>query len=293
MVDASEGRFWEILKDRERFEAFVEEKSGQLREWEKERDELLEQVGAGMKFPSNAIDVVDEFTRITKRRQALDFLSAETQEQVLALDARYDRLREKAAASNIDLKPEELRAEHARLEREQMSEMKGMLTAEELSEYNLRNSRAAEIRFRLGDFTASNEEIREIVRIREAERKGVQSRDGVSSEEGAWQISSLLGPDRFEAFKRAQDFEFQQLSRLGERLNLSPEVVASAYEVRILAEKRIAEVEAQRALGEAARNSALARIRAETENSLNDTLGPEAFAAVRKGWQDWLRNPGR
>jgi hypothetical protein len=217
----------------------------------------------------------------------LDFLPAEKQDRVASLRESCDAAVRQLWESDHELRKEE-RAERQQqqraLEAERDRQLAEALTPEELAEYRLRGSPAAEERLRLSRIEFSEGELRTIVRAT-GERR--QTEEGAQQAEA--ELKAALGEARFADYQRAKDPRFEQISSVAERYGLSEELARSAYEMQLQANAHLAQVRQDKSRSREERAALLQAIHDETERALREVLGAAAFATVEKlGGSGWL-----
>jgi hypothetical protein len=229
------------------------------------------------------------------RSQTLEFLSADKREACLATEEKFNQLRRQLGSAQPPLTRAEAVAAFERLQRKQDLEIQQTLSAEDWAEYKLRQSGFAQVRQRLAGFDATEDELRAVVRIREEVGSAPGSgppagRPGDSATQQAQQeaLEELLGKDRLAEFERAQDTRFQEVYRVTDRLDLTPDVAADAFAMRKAAEDQAREIQTNQTLAPADRHDLLDSIRAETERSLTQTLGEDGYKLYRKRFGYWL-----
>jgi hypothetical protein len=298
MVSGVQNRFWDLMTRPKELEQIVNTKGEELKALENERDSMLDELlGPASKRRTPAQEEA-ELEQSEMRKQFFDFLPAEKVEQCLAVDEKINRLREELSTSQPPLSPSEQAARLKGLQEQQEAAFGQLLAPDELAEYRLRSSRFADLRFHLAGTDATEEELRELVRIREkfspvAESKepNVDLRATLRAEAQKQQqeeLKNILGPERFAQLQRAQDGQFQEIYRLTSRFELPAQIAADAYEMRKEAEAAARRLRADQTMSEAQRNDSLKAIREETERSMAGAFGSAAYAIYRQRWGQWL-----
>jgi hypothetical protein len=177
------------------------------------------------------------------------------------------------------------------LEKERRADLARALTPEELFEYELRSTDAANgIRFRLDAFDPSEEEFRAIFRIVQetsARRGRVEVYGSVPPDEQALQkqvqaeieaqLQQQLSPERYADYKRAQDFDYRALHELGKHFDLPMSAVRAAHDVKLTSEQRIAQLRKNPPKDPDEMRVALTEIVDEAEVQVNAALGERAY----------------
>jgi len=288
LVDPVQGRFWELMAQHEAMQSVVEEKEKQLNDLKHERDAMLEELlGRGGKWQTLA----EETSRMEQnevRRHFLDFLPHEKVEQMLIVEEDFQHSRD-SLGSIADAK--ERQAKLAILQTEQDSEIARLLSPSELAEYKLRNSSFAAQRLNLADFEASSEEFKSLVRIQETyAAPGTNRLTPELSQQRTSELTALLGAERLAQYQRAGDGRYQEFYRVAEGLGSPEQAAIEAFDMRTATERAIRDLRADRSVGPDERLEKLTAIRQETERSLQETLGPAAFAAYQGHYGQWLRD---
>ncbi|HSH15501.1 MAG TPA: hypothetical protein VLD18_05665, partial [Verrucomicrobiae bacterium] len=99
-------------------------------------------------------------------------------------------------------------------------------------------------------------------------------------------IRQTLGHERYMEYQRAQDYGYQQLHRIAQRAGLQPEVANEVYALRDIALVQAGRVRNDKTLTPEQRTAALQAIRQETERTMQQTLGNDA-------WQQFNRPSNR
>lgn len=270
-------RFWTVFcpPARQRKEA-----------WEKEFDRLNEERKATLQrlFPGEETEWKDPGVAVRDRRA--DFLPAALAEAVLTAASNLAGRRREAwqTQSEPRVRDELVRQAEADFE----AELARLLTPEQFAEWKARNSyRAASVK-NLPGIELSAAELAEIARLQHA---GSDVTPGEIAAAEA-QIRTLLGPERYAAFERAQDPVYQELSVLSGRTGLTESEVNSLWRFQ-----RDSKAEAERVADDATlsaeqRAAELMRLRAEHEAAVQESLATHqgAFEAWQRQQASWLRD---
>jgi hypothetical protein len=299
LVDTVQYRFWDLLVSRQEFEDMVEEKHKQLNQLDDEREILLKELlgSAGTREGYRRDEAA--FERETDQRRVLDFLPSEKLSGWLVMDAQFERARQELSDSEPRLEGKELQTRLQQLKEQQTRGCESLLSPEELVEYGLRTSKAAEIRFRLGAFEITETEMREVAAIeqRRAETRGGTARVQPAGPDTAIQdpdaqLKALLGEDRFAGYRLAQDTQFQEFYQVTQRLQLPEDAAVDAYAIREAAESAARAVKADTALSEEARREQFDALTHETEQALVSTLGSVGTSLYKNRWGQWFTAMG-
>lgn len=239
--------------------------------------------------------------RFNPLESLLDFLPSAKQAKVVELMEKQQAKMMKLIGGGGGLDADDMKRMRD-FQRDSDRELAAILTPAELEDYQLRMSQTAmTMRFGLGAFEPTEQEFRDIFKLRKTfDDEHSQFVDG--TDQAAMQkrmeaerdmnesIQKVLGDARFAEYQRSQDFNFQQLSKLAERQGLPRDTAIKAYDMSRTAQDEVSRVQLDPKLTQDQRNSALAGIRSETERSLRQVLGDQAFDSFRKQpTAFWLR----
>jgi len=235
------------------------------------------------------------------------FLPAEKQDQLRALQSKYDDLEQEIYTRSKGMLLDEDQEQLRRIEKQRESELAQVLTPEELEEYQLRNSSTANsMRAQMTGFQPSEEEFRKIFRLQKVfENEFSQAFDATDDAQAQIkaraqqdaqdalneEIKKTLGDKRFAEYQRAQDPDYRTLTQVADRFQLSPDVVNRVYGMKQEAERQKAALEANTLITDEQRQAALAGIAKETERTLAPIMGP-SWSAYLKAGGNWIRNLG-
>lgn len=184
-------------------------------------------------------------------------------------------------------------------QREMEDAIQAVLTPEEFLDYQLRFSMTANmLRQQITGFEPSEEEFLAVFKLREEfdrEYSPMMLADATEAEQAEQReaqeqlnerIRQTLGHERYWEYQRAQDYGYQQLHRVAQRAGLQPEVANEVYALREIAAVQAGRVRNDKALTPEQRTAALQAIRQETERTMQQTLGNDA-------WQQFNRPSNR
>lgn len=234
------------------------------------------------------------------------YLTEEKQNQVGEIGKKYGDLRDELYQKNRGKSSTELRAQSEELDRQQRREIQSVLTPGEFDEYRLRTSNASSLRQVYG-FDTTPEELRELARKKmEFDEAHPAPQEGNSAEAKAqreeWQktkvqlndqYKSVLGADRFAAFQRSQEGDYQDILRVVERCELPAENATRVFDMKRAFEETAQQLRQNTTLNEEERALALEVIRQETERTVRQTLGDRGFQTYLRYRGDWLGRSAR
>lgn len=193
------------------------------------------------------------------------------------------------------------------LEKERNAEIAGLLTPEELEEFDLRTGNAANnLRNRLASVTVTEQEFRALHRLQQAfddqygrslnmidlpadQRSAMMRQRSDAQRQLTEQIKNTLGEQRYADYQRASDGSYSSISRVVDRLGLPPETTNQVYAVQQDLQQRANTVQSNRALPLDDRNAQLAVIATEAQSRVTALLGPNGYDAYSLNGGFWLR----
>jgi hypothetical protein len=193
------------------------------------------------------------------------------------------------------------------LQRQRDAELAGLLSPEELEEYQLRHSDTAQaMRAQLGGFKPSEEEFRKIFRLQKLFDDEIkQAFEGLEGDQVAGireqvmtdgqaaldaELKETLGAKRYAEYQRAQDNDYQALLQLSDRLPGGAELANQIYEWKVTAQQQREKVMSNPALTYEQRRAALAAIAAATASTVASAMGQENFQSYRGTYGLWLKD---
>jgi hypothetical protein len=210
----------------------------------------------------------------------------------------------KAAMQGVTL-PED-REKMALLEKEKRADLAAILTPEELKAYEMRSSTVAtRIRAALGIMDATEEEFRKIYDVQQSLVEQLYPTGGVKGAEMSRirkeaqqqvdeQLVAALGAQRAAEFKRAGDYDYQQLYRLAQQEKLPATTATQVYDVRSAAAKESERIYKDSTLSLEAKLAALQTLGQTTKTQFVSLLGPNAGDNYVKSatWLTHIQNGG-
>jgi hypothetical protein len=271
------------------------EKMEKQQQLAKEKRELLKEL-LGV-APEEKLDM---FAGANPFEAMLDFLPDSKQNQVMELFSKYQAKMMKTmgkggAPDSDDMK--KVRESQKEMERE----LAGILTPQELEDYQLRMSQTAmAMRMSLASFDPKEEEFRKIFDVKkkfddefgafnfgDADDAEKAKRKAAEKEMND-QLKGILGDERYAEYERSQDWNFQTLYRLTEKNGLEKEAANKVYDMKKVAEQEAKKIRDDKSLTPEQRTASLKAIRAETEASMGQVLGDKTYKSYEK--QAWWLN---
>jgi hypothetical protein len=189
---------------------------------------------------------------VASLRRQFPAFSDDVLEQIAAISERYQEQRMEIYSSVRGpggTLPDE-QAKLDALQKAMHAEIGGVLTPQQLEDYDLRTSNTAnQLRYRLAAFDATEQEFRSLYGLQSAfdeqfgMLRGNQSEEQMRARNEAQkmldsQIAAALGPARYADYQRATDYNYQQTTQLVARLNLPPATANTLYTVQKEFEQR-------------------------------------------------------
>jgi hypothetical protein len=283
---------WELMARGE--EALKEKKiDEQIEALEKEKEKLLE------RLLGRDRGAAEGKSRRFYPSPQYDFLPADKQQQVAEHLEKFTRLRQDVQSQQTAGAD---RAERYKALTEQSEAgLRELLTPEEYAEYKLRGSPAVHFAQNLYGFQPSEEEFRQIARLRmefdtsqpRLNQKDADYQNKLADRQQSEKllderIKSVLGEERLTEFKRAQDPRFQEIMRVANRFDLPRDTAVNIFQVRQAAEQKAKEARANAAWEEDQRLAALEAIRRETEQAITAAFGSSGLRTYQRYGGGWI-----
>lgn len=236
----------------------------------------------------------------TQMEALFDFLPAEKRSKVFELMQDMQSRMQKAMKGGVP-DAEDMR----KVMKESETAMAGLLSPEELLDYNLRFSMTANMmRMQMAGFEPTEQEFLELFKKRKAyddefggafggglnlkgEEKAKQDAAKKALDE---QVKAQLGDDRYQDYKRSEDYAFQAMYRAADREGLGKDAAVKAYDMKKAAEDQAKQIRADKNLSADQRTAALRAVRDETERSVKNVLGEKGYAGYeRNNGTFWLK----
>ncbi len=229
-----------------------------------------------------------------------DFLPAEKRSKVFETLQDMQTKMQKAMKGGAP-DPEDIR----KVMKESEAALAGILTPDELQDYNLRFSMTANVmRMQMTGFEPTEQEFLDLFKKRKAydDEFGLGGFGGglnLKGEEKAKQdaakkaldddIKAQLGDARYAEFKRGEDYAFQAMYRAADREGLGKDAAVKAYDMKKAAEEQAKQIRTDKNLSADQRTAALRAVRDETERSVRGVFGEKGYATYeRNNGTFWL-----
>ena len=264
-------RFWEFVAGRT--DKGMEQLKAEVEALAEKQKEALKSLFGSADAPTPTTSTGEEDPR-------LGFLPVALREEVTAAKVRLqERLREfyKTAQGDSAKRDATVRA----MQQELDQELSGLLSPEQWAEYQRRNSQHAGLRSVEG-VTLSEKELTEIIRLKEENK--------LSPPELRRELSGLLGPSRFAELERAQQPGYQELLRLSQRLDASPETAVLLWEEQQRAEQQAKSLVGDSSASYSDRAAQLSGLKEALQARAAQILGPRGQFAWIHQQEGWLKN---
>lgn len=280
------GKQFEFWKSGNMFSAMVDEEAiKKKQELAKEKKALIKELlGIDVEEAADFAAIVNPLTTM------LDFLPEDKQakisEMMQSFQAKAMKSLQGGAPDAEDMK------EMMKVQKEFETELAKLLTPQEYDDYQLRLSQTAMMmRMQLGSFEPSEQEFRDIFKLRKefddnfgvfgtsASTKEEREQKAAAEKAMKEQIKTLLGEARYADYTRAQDWNYQGIVKLTERNGLGREAATEVYEMDKLSKEQIRQVQDNKEMDATKRDEVVKSIKEETQNSIRNVLGEKAYEA--------------
>jgi hypothetical protein len=268
----------------------------QLREVQLEKRTLLKEL-LGIVIPLDPMRTVNP-RRYGDFEAAFAAVPADKRAQVQTIQENYwyqsDYLNVQVAGPHD---PKAAEDQKRLINEERRRELAKVLTPAEMEDYELRTSHAASyMRAQLRDFTPSEQEFREIFRIKaeydihfggkyNAHNGPVEELNPGIRPEIEQRVQQVLGEQRYQEYQRTRDPNYRALSQVATRYDLPPGTANAAYDIDQRYRDAKARLSSDPALTAEQRKLELANTKSQTDQALTQVLGDrgsKAFQRMRK-----------
>ena len=272
LVDGVTGRFWNLLVTPHAMERLIDEKQKELRTLSDQRDEMMTAL-FGEQTPADTLSQAEnQADKSASDRRRLNFLPDDRFAKVMEIQDHFDRALREAGVSYW---PVQHGDKFKELDAQRLREIQAELTPQEFQEYQLRTGDPAGVRNQLANFDGTEEEFRAIA---------LAKLDSRNSDP----LRQLLGPEKFAAYQRSQDNDYNQILRITERFDLPEATARQLHEFQKEASAQAKKIRENKSRTLEDRQTILNAIRAETEKSISAALATTEFKAYRKYHGAWL-----
>jgi hypothetical protein len=185
----------------------------------------------------------------------------------------------------------------ANIDREKRQALAGILTPQDLEEYDFRASPTARKLRNLPGFNPSEEEFRAVFRLSSLFDSAVAP-VSVTALDVAYpstapeltaRIKQALGEERFAAYERATDPGYQQAYSILQRLTLPTDSANQVYQIQRDTQRLATEIQSNREQSLAQRAARLRELAEGVNRKLSPLLTPEGLESFKHGAGAWLR----
>jgi len=276
-----EYRYWK-RSERDRQQIFLQELA-----WTQEKRDILLEL-----FGNSVVDdpiFEDLFKPLDEK---LGFLSSDKQ---IALNELM--LKNKAETSSIFGQGfiRESREDRQAANEFMLASIQELLSPQEFLEYQLRESRTANMMRRSMDgFDYGEQEFRDIFEIRQSSQlqpdlAGLNMRDPQvreefrsDREESRNQTREYLGEERYQELARTQDPLYRSMQAIADRYGKSEQEIISAYEITTEARTKIDEIRRDQSLSSAQRRTGMQELNEQTLKDIQEVVGDEAAESIQR-----------
>jgi hypothetical protein len=235
------------------------------------------------------------------RQDSMSGLSKEKYSSIQAIQSDFNEMRNNVYGDTNGVMLPEDKEKMDYLQKEEKAEIAAELSPEELFEYQLRTSNTAgQLRSKLSAFNPTEDEFRAIFKAQQDFDKQYGSVDEPLSpdqqkEREAHQpellakIQDAVGPDRMADYRMQTDPNYQQVSRLVDRLELPAAATQQVVEVQSEISKRADAIRKDPSLSDADRGSQLAALADEATGRITAVMGDRGMEAYKQNGGGWLQ----
>jgi hypothetical protein len=282
----------ETRKNRERMRA-------QRQLWHEKSALLVELLGVDVEKERRKADGISEGWDYYDSR--VSYLPADKREAVQKYLEEFEDQQFALHERNRGMWDAQARAEQRQLEAERLQGLAQWLTPAELREFELRQSQlASQLTHDLRALPLNREQYEAIFDIRkkygesiynygdDEDMKTAHERAEKTKKSMQAELAAALGPEKALEYKRAQDYQYQELARLAKRHDLPTDTAAKVYDFKEAAEDAVKQLKADTTLTDERRQEALNKIRDETQQAVQTALGGAHYTNYLRqgGW--WI-----
>ena len=227
---------------------------------------------------------------------SLSFLDSDTQ---IAVDETRKRASMSALQRSRGGFITEMRDDRFREAEELEASLRAILTADEFTEYELRESRlAARMTETMATFDYSEQEFRDIFTIRRnnegseftklKDRQSYRERRTASNEE----IKNYLGDQRYKEFERSQDPAYRSLLAIGDRYGNTTSEITEVYEISRAAETEVSEIRSDKSLTRNQRSEMIVETRSRAMEEITKIAGEQSAKSIESNTNRFRRFRG-
>lgn len=265
-----------------------------FRELNREQNEQLKALLGPDGLPGNE-------ERLAYQRRQFGDIPADKVEQLQSIISDYSELRQQIQSNANGLLLPEDREKLTLLEKEQRTDLAGLLTPQELENYELRSSSTAnQLRSQLGIFKPTEAEFTAIFRATRAAEEQYGSLSNTGGNFNLYQqirtaaleqAKTQLTPERYAALQQATDPAYSMINRLVARLELPNTAAVQVVSVQQDAMKRANAIRNDKGLSSDQRTAQLSALAQEASTTISQALGgTRGLEAYKQYGGQWLQN---
>ena len=270
-------------------------KVAQLGELAREKKALLKDL-LGIDVPVQAPLILSRQTH-EKFDAALQLLPEEKRDAVRAIHEKYWLDSQRLQQRTLGEFDADDRVAYQNIRAERRDALAKLLTPAEFEDLELRiSTTASSLRSQLASFAPTENEFREIFRLKREFTEEYNTRGGVdpedqtinqqraqASQQVEEQIKAALGPERYAEYQRAQDGNYRRLVQVADQSGLPRDTAVKGYEIQRALADELQKLRADPNLSKEQRQAAVKDIRSQSEAALQQTLGQDAYQLLRGG----------
>jgi hypothetical protein len=223
--------------------------------------------------------------------QVMDFLPPEKWNQTLEVELLYAG---RLASGVRDL----LNGDFNTMKRslaEKDALLSQMLTPEEKFEYDARLSyTAVSLQNRLGEFTPTEQEFRELVRLQKqyddnygplslaASGRDVSQERALAQKELETQTRTLFGDERYQEYQHEQTWARSNLRNVAQEYGIPKQTAFQVFDITDVANQQADAIRAEAMISQSQKQAALDAVRNQTESAVAGLIGQPALQAYMK-----------
>ena len=296
-------KFWRVDKRNAPEQAKKQRaQSRQYRDLQKEKSALLVDLLGYDPELQQRIEEGNEDIFVDWQERQISFLPESKRQAALKILEEFQEKEQEMYTANQGLWDAQSRAEQRQMQTDKLAALAQVLSPDELREYELRQSQTAtQLSHDLRSLTVNRTEYETIFDIRKkygdsiynyGDLEGAEAQKQAEENKKAMyqELTAALGTDKFKEYERSQDYYYQQLQHLAKRNDLPPDTAGKVYDYKSIAEDGAKALRNNKDLSAEQRQTALANLRAETENTLEQTLGEKGYKSYVKNGGWWINN---
>ncbi|MEO8426009.1 MAG: hypothetical protein ABI651_02745 [Verrucomicrobiota bacterium] len=247
------------------------------------------------------IDVPVEMPLILSRQThekfeaALQLLPEDKRDAVRAIHEQYWLDSQRLQQRTLGEFDAEDRATYQKIRTDRRDALAKLLTPNAFEDLELRiSTTASSLRSQLASFAPTENEFREIFRLKREFTDEYSTRGGVDPEDQTFtqrraqasqqveeQLKAALGPERYAEYHRAQDGNYQRLVQVADQSGLPRDTAVKGYEIQRALADELQKLRTDPNLSKEQRQAAVKDIRSQSEMALQQTLGQDAYQILR------------